>query len=44
MDGLLVNLLSVIYDYKKIGIWQTSEAAQAAVYGVKTRRYQIGRC
>jgi TonB-linked SusC/RagA family outer membrane protein len=26
--------LSVIYDYKKIGIWQTSEAAQAAVYGV----------
>ena len=27
--------ISVIYDYKKIGIWQTSEAAQAAVYGVK---------
>ncbi len=26
--------LSVIYDYKKIGIWQTSEAAQAAIYGV----------
>ncbi len=26
--------LSVIYDYKKIGIWQTSEAAQAAVFGV----------
>jgi len=26
--------LSVIYDYKKIGIWQTSEATQAAVYGV----------
>ena len=26
--------ISVIYDYKKIGIWQTSEAAQAAVYGV----------
>ena len=26
--------LTVIYDYKKIGIWQTSEAAQAAVYGV----------
>jgi hypothetical protein len=24
----------VIYDYKKIGIWQTSEAAQATVYGV----------
>lgn len=27
--------ITVIYDYKKIGIWQTSEAAQAAVYGVK---------
>ena len=26
--------LSVIYDYKKVGIWQTNEAAQAAVYGV----------
>lgn len=26
--------IAVIYDYKKIGIWQTSEAAQAAVYGV----------
>jgi TonB-linked SusC/RagA family outer membrane protein len=26
--------ITVIYDYKKIGIWQTSEAAQAAVYGV----------
>lgn len=26
--------LSVIYDYKKLGIWQTSEAAQAASYGV----------
>jgi TonB-linked SusC/RagA family outer membrane protein len=25
--------ISVIYDYKKIGIWQTSEAAQAAIYG-----------
>lgn len=24
---------SVIYDVKKIGIWQTNEAAQAAVYG-----------
>ncbi|WP_183559973.1 SusC/RagA family TonB-linked outer membrane protein [Mucilaginibacter sp. SP1R1] len=24
---------NVIYDVKKIGIWQTSEAAQAAVYG-----------
>lgn len=26
--------ISVIYDYKKLGIWQTSEASQAAVYGV----------
>lgn len=26
--------ISVIYDYKKVGIWQTSEAAQATVYGV----------
>ena len=25
--------LTAIYDYKKIGIWQTSEAAQATVYG-----------
>ena len=27
--------LTVIYDYKKLGIWQTSEAIQAAVYGAK---------
>ena len=26
--------IAVIFDYKKIGIWQTSEAAQAQVYGV----------
>jgi TonB-linked SusC/RagA family outer membrane protein len=26
--------ITVIYDYKKIGIWQTSEAAQATIYGV----------
>ncbi|MES2276564.1 MAG: TonB-dependent receptor [Bacteroidota bacterium] len=26
---------NVIYDYKKIGIWQTSEATQAAIYGEK---------
>jgi hypothetical protein len=26
---------NVNYDYKKLGIWQTSEAAQAAVYGEK---------
>jgi TonB-dependent starch-binding outer membrane protein SusC len=26
--------ITVIYDYKKIGIWQSSEAAKAAVYGV----------
>jgi len=27
--------ITTIYDFKKIGIWQTSEAAQAATYGVK---------
>jgi TonB-dependent starch-binding outer membrane protein SusC len=27
--------ITVIYDYKKIGIWQSNEAAQAAAYGVK---------
>ena len=27
--------LGVIYDYKMIGVWQTSEATAAAVYGVK---------
>ena len=27
--------ITVIYDYNKIGIWQTGEATQAAVYGVK---------
>jgi hypothetical protein len=27
--------ITTIFDYKKIGIWQTSEAAQAAAYGVK---------
>ncbi|MDP4186562.1 MAG: SusC/RagA family TonB-linked outer membrane protein [Bacteroidota bacterium] len=26
---------NVIYDYKKVGIWQTSEATQAAQYGEK---------
>ncbi len=26
--------ITTIFDYKKVGIWQTSEAAQAAVYGV----------
>ncbi|OCX54636.1 hypothetical protein BEL04_10440 [Mucilaginibacter sp. PPCGB 2223] len=43
-NGGLVNIgagefvgqpLNVIYDVKKLGIWQTSEAAQAAVYGQK---------
>lgn len=29
------NPITVIYDYKKTGIWQTGEAAQAAVYGAK---------
>jgi TonB-dependent starch-binding outer membrane protein SusC len=27
--------ITVIYDYKKVGIWQTSEAAQALVYGAR---------
>jgi len=27
--------LSAIYDYKKVGIWQTSEAAKAASFGVQ---------
>jgi TonB-dependent starch-binding outer membrane protein SusC len=27
--------VTVIFDYNKIGIWQTGEAAQAAVYGAK---------
>ncbi len=27
--------ITTIFDYKKLGIWQTSESAQAAVYGVK---------
>ncbi len=33
--------LSVIYDVKKIGIWQTSEAAQAAVYGEKPGQIKV---
>jgi len=27
--------LTAIYDYQKIGIWQTADSAQAAVYGAK---------
>lgn len=27
--------VTVIFDYKKLGIWQTGEATQAAVYGAK---------
>ncbi|MBW4890694.1 SusC/RagA family TonB-linked outer membrane protein [Mucilaginibacter sp. HMF5004] len=33
--------LSTIYDLKKIGIWQTSEATQAAVYGQKPGQIKI---
>lgn len=33
--------LNVIYDLKKIGIWQTSEATQAAVYGQKPGQIKI---
>jgi len=49
-NGGLVNIgagefvgqpLSVIYDLRKIGIWQTSEAAQAAVYGQKPGSIKI---
>ncbi len=49
-NGGLVNInagefvgqpLSVIYDLKKIGIWQTSEATQAAVYGQKPGSIKI---
>jgi TonB-linked SusC/RagA family outer membrane protein len=32
---------NVIYDYKKTGIWQTSEAAQAAVYGQKPGQIKV---
>lgn len=32
---------NVIYDVKKIGIWQTSEAAQAAVYGQKPGQIKV---
>ncbi|MGI4804915.1 MAG: SusC/RagA family TonB-linked outer membrane protein [Janthinobacterium lividum] len=31
----------VIYDYKVIGVWQTSEATQAATYGQKPGQYKI---
>lgn len=31
----------VLYNYKIIGVWQTSEAAQAAVYGQKPGQYKI---
>jgi TonB-linked SusC/RagA family outer membrane protein len=49
-NGGLVNInagefvgqpLNVIYDVKKIGIWQTSEAAQAAVFGQKPGSIKI---
>lgn len=32
---------NVIYDYKKIGIWQTSEASQAAVYGQRPGQIKV---
>jgi TonB-linked SusC/RagA family outer membrane protein len=32
---------NVIYDYKKIGIWQTSEATQAAVFGQRPGQIKI---
>jgi TonB-linked SusC/RagA family outer membrane protein len=33
--------LTVIYDFQKIGIWQTSEAAQATSFGSKPGRIKI---
>jgi TonB-linked SusC/RagA family outer membrane protein len=33
--------LTVIYDFKKIGIWQTSEAAEATSFGSKPGRIKI---
>lgn len=33
--------LSVIYDVRKLGIWQTSEAAQAATFGQKPGQIKI---
>jgi len=33
--------LSVIYDVKKLGIWQQSEATQAAVYGEKPGQIKV---
>ncbi|WP_367865985.1 SusC/RagA family TonB-linked outer membrane protein [Pedobacter sp. WC2423] len=33
--------LSVIYDLKKIGIWQSNEAAQAAAFGAKPGQIKI---
>lgn len=32
---------NIIYDYKKIGIWQTNEATQAAVYGARPGQIKI---
>ncbi|RYE26594.1 MAG: TonB-dependent receptor [Sphingobacteriaceae bacterium] len=32
---------NIIYDYKKIGIWQTSEATQAAVYGQRPGQIKV---
>ncbi len=32
---------NLIYDYKKLGIWQTSEAAQAAVYGQRPGQIKV---
>jgi TonB-linked SusC/RagA family outer membrane protein len=32
---------NVIYDYKKIGIWQTSQAAEAAKYGEKPGQIEV---
>ncbi len=41
LDEFVGQPLSTIYDLRKIGIWQTSEAAQAAVYGEKPGQIKI---
>lgn len=41
-NGWFVNQpFNVIYDYRKLGIWQTSEATQAAVYGARPGQIKI---
>ena len=42
VDALFIGQKArVVYQYKIIGVWQTSEAAQAAVYGQVPGQYKI---